>query len=89
MTPKADRLKPVMRKPHTKLQERLGIAIGDRSIQSVADDWDVPYWVIRDTLKGSTDCPRGLYIPAMARGLGVTTDQVIEDAYTPVEAVPA
>lgn len=69
----------------SRLQVRLQRALESRSVQQVADEWDVPYWVVRDTARGSTDCPRGLYIPGIARGLGITADQLIEDAYAPAE----
>lgn len=69
----------------TRLQRRLQQALKDRSVQQAADEWGVPYWVIRDTAKGSTDCPRGLYIPNMARGLGITSDDLIQEAYARLE----
>lgn len=73
----------------TQLQQRLKEATAHRSIQQVADEWNVPYWVIRDTLRGSTDCPRGLYITPMARGLGISAEQLIYEAYTiPAEVLP-
>ena len=71
---------------NTKLQERLAEFLRNQSVQQAADEMGIPYWVVRDTLRGSTDCPRGLYIPGMARGLGITADQLLEDAYAPVEA---
>lgn len=70
----------------TQLQARLFQATANRSIQQVADEWDIPYWVVRDTLRGATDCPRGLYLPKMARGLGISTDDLIEEAYAPIPA---
>lgn len=85
MPPKGVRLQPV-RRPATQLQARLQDYLDNRpgvSVQTVADEWEIPYWVIRDTARGSTDCPRGLYLPAMARGLGITIEMLIEDAYTP------
>lgn len=85
MPAKGARLAPVMRAPVTRLQRRIQKAITDRSVQQVADEWEIPYWVLRDTARGSTDCPRGLYLPNMARGLGITIEQLIEEAYAPLE----
>lgn len=75
----------------TRLQRRLQSALEGRSVQQVADEWDVPYWIVRDTARGATDCPKGLYIPSMARGLGITSDELIEEAYARLEpaATPA
>jgi hypothetical protein len=86
MPVKGDRLRRVSRIV-TKLQRRLAVATENRSVQQVADEWGIPYWVLRDTLRGSTDCPRGKYIPAMARGLGITSDDLIDEAYAELEPV--
>lgn len=82
MPAKGARLTPV-RKPATKLQARLQDALAGRSVQQVADEWEIPYWVLRDTARGATDCPRGLYLPNMARGLGLSVEALIEEAYAP------
>lgn len=81
MPARGARLAPTMTSPKTRLQKRLQDATAERSVQQVADQWEIPYWVLRDTARGATDCPRGLYLPNMARGLGISTDQLIEDAY--------
>ena len=73
----------------TKLQQRLSRAVEGRSVQQVADEWNIPYWVVRDTLRGATDCPRGKFIPLMARGLGISSDDLIDEAYEPVVPGPA
>jgi hypothetical protein len=77
-----------VKQPATKLQARLQRAVGEQSVQHVADDWDIPYWVLRDTMRGATDCPRGLYIPAMAKGLGISAEELIAEAYAPAEHAP-
>ena len=89
MPARGDRLSAMNKVAATRLQQRINDAIGERSIQQVADDWDVPYWVIRDTARGATDCPRGLYIPNMAKGLGISTDLFISEAYERLDPVPA
>lgn len=71
----------------TRLQRRLQQALKDKSVQQAADEWGVPYWVVRDTAKGSTDCPRALFIPGMAKGLGISTDEFIAEAYEQLEPV--
>ena len=73
----------------TKLQRRLQQALTDRSVQQAADEWGVPYWIVRDTARGATDCPKPLYIPSMARGLGISSDELIEEAYARLDLVPA
>lgn len=84
MPVKGDRLRSVNRIV-TKLQRRLAVATENRSVQQVADEWGIPYWVLRDTLRGSTDCPRGLYIPPMAHGLGISAEDLISEAYAEQE----
>lgn len=72
----------------TRLQERLADVLTNRSVQQVADEWDIPYWVLRDTARGATDCPRGLYLPNIARGLGISVEKLIEDAYAAIDPAP-
>lgn len=88
MPTRGSRLIPVNR-ISTRLQQRVQEALTERrqSVQQAADEMDVPYWIIRDTLRGATDCPRPMYLPGMARWLGITTDQLIEDAYAALEPV--
>lgn len=71
----------------TQLQRRLQKALEGRSVQQAADEWGMPYWIVRDTARGSTDCPRPLYIPNMAKGLGITAEELIHEAYAPLEPV--
>lgn len=74
----------------TKLAREIAKAVGENSVQRKADEWDVPYWVIRDTMSGRIQCPRPIYLPRIARGLKATTDTVIEWAHEPDEVpVPA
>lgn len=72
----------------TRLQERLADVLTNRSVQQVADEWDIPYWVLRDTARGATDCPRGLYLPNIARGLGISVEKLIEEAYAAIDPAP-
>lgn len=93
MPTRGSRLTPVNRIA-TRLQQRVQDKLAERhqSVQQAADEMDVPYWIIRDTLRGATDCPRPLYLPNMARWLGVSTDELIRDAYaaldTPASMTP-
>lgn len=68
----------------TQLQQAIQEAIGERSVYTVATEWGIPHWIIRDTLSGKIDCPSPKYLRQVARGLGWTVEMVIEAAYGPV-----
>lgn len=63
------------------LPQILEEAIGQRSVQEVADVCRVPYWVIRDVLLGKTRCPRPDYLMAIAAGLRVPYENLVASAY--------
>ena len=84
MPARGARINP-MATPTTKLQARLQQALEGTSVQQVADAMGIPYWVVRDTARGATDCPRGLYLPGMARFLEISVEELIEEAYAPVD----
>ena len=69
----------------TKLQQAILDAIGERSVYQAASDWELPHWVLVDTLRGKVDCPSPKYLRQVARGLGWSVEDVIDAAY----AVPA
>ena len=67
---------------HRLLDER----IGERPVLQVAREWGVPQWVLYDGLREEAKSPSGKYLSAVARGLGLTTDQLL-DKVAPQEAV--
>lgn len=69
----------------TKLAALIHEAVGDRSVQQVADEWKVPQWVLRDVLIGKTRFPRIKYLLAIAKGLGKQVDELMD---TPPEEEP-
>lgn len=59
------------------LSKHLQKAIGARSVQEWADDNGLPYWVVRDTLYERVACPSSRYIADMARGMNISTDDLL------------
>ena len=60
--------------------------IGESSVLAIARKWGVPQWVIYDGLRERSSSPSGKYLSAVARGLGMTTDQLLAKV-APQEAV--
>ena len=69
---------------HRLLDER----IGKDSVLKVARTWGVPQWVIYDGLRERSSSPSAKYLPAVARGLDMTSDELLDKLTPPVEAVP-
>ena len=63
------------------LAQMLEAAIGERSVQQVADACGVPQWVLRDVLIGKTRCPRPDYLQAISKGLKIDLDRLLTAAY--------
>jgi hypothetical protein len=47
-------------------------------VSRLAKSWDVPPYILYDWRQGKTRCPRGRYLPRIARGMGKTTDELID-----------
>ena len=63
------------------ISKRLQEAISSRSVQEWADEHKLPYWVVRDTLYGRVACPSSRYVTGMARGMGISTDELLALAH--------
>lgn len=64
------------------LTKRIENAIGERSIEAAAKEWQVPYYVLRDVLARHTRIPRRPeHTKAIADGAGMTTGYFLELAY--------
>lgn len=58
--------------------EELEQAIADAgSLSALADSWRVPPYILYDWRSGKTRCPTARYLPAIAQGMGHTTDELI------------
>ena len=65
------------------LTKRIENAIGERSIEAAAKEWQVPYYVLRDVLARHTRIPRRPeHTKAIADGAGMTTSFFLELAYS-------
>jgi len=51
-------------------------ALKGRSVTAVAREWGVPRWVLYDWRK-KTRCPSAQYLPAIARGLNCSIEEII------------
>jgi len=47
------------------------------SLSALAEKWDVPRYILYDWRSGKTKCPTARYLPAIAQGMGHTTDELI------------
>ncbi|MCH8346625.1 MAG: hypothetical protein IIC87_06835 [Chloroflexi bacterium] len=63
-------------KPYARvLSNHIG---NDGIVGDVAKGWGVPRWVIDDGLREKTDAPSARYLPKVARGLGMTVDELLQ-----------
>ena len=70
----------------TPYHRLLDESIGERPVLQVAREWGVPQWVLYDGLREEAKSPSGKYLGSVARGLGMTTDELL-DKVAPQEAV--
>ena len=47
-------------------------------ISQLSKTWGVPAYILYDWRQGKTRCPRGRYLSPIARGMGKTTDELID-----------
>lgn len=62
----------------TKLAEEIEQALDGRRISEVAEEWDVPRWVLDDLRHNRLKTPGAPYLIAIARGLGKTVEELME-----------
>jgi len=55
----------------------LGAHIGDRRISDVAREWGIPPHILYDGIYENTNAPSAKYLPAVARGLGMTVEELL------------
>ena len=65
----------------SELSQQLGRVIGQRSVESWAEEHKLPHWIVRDLIYDKVQCPSARYLPALAKALKVTTDQLVALAY--------
>jgi len=58
-----------------KLAEIIDEAIGSRPLGEAADEWGVPYWVLRDARYKGT-CPRALHLIRIAKAIGRDVEEL-------------
>ena len=58
-----------------KLAEIIDEAIGGRPLEQAADEWGVPYWVVRDARYKGT-CPRALHLIRIAKAIGRDVEEL-------------
>ena len=57
-------------------------SIGQRSVLVAAEEWRVPYYVLRDTIKRRTRIPRNpKHTAAIAAGMGISVERFLALAY--------
>lgn len=62
----------------TPFKRLLEEATAGRRVSDVAKSWGVPAWLIYDGLYEHTKTPSARYLPAVARGLGLTVESLLE-----------
>jgi hypothetical protein len=65
-----------------ELAQTLQKIIGDRSVEAVAQEWDIKPWRLRDILRGHTKRPRDpADLLAIAHGSGIPYERVVIMAF--------
>lgn len=72
-----------MVKPYARLLSDL---IDGQAVVDVARAWGVPRWVLDDGLSGKVKAPSTKYLPAVARGMGMTVAELL-DKLSPQEVI--
>lgn len=62
----------------TEFAQKLEDAVGEHSVQEFADKHGLPYWVVRDLLKGKAQSPRIEHAPAFAEALGMNLKDFVD-----------
>ena len=70
----------------TTYHRLLDESIGEDSVVGIARSWGIPSWVLYDGLREKVNAPSAKYLPAVARGLDLTTDELLNKV-APQEAV--
>lgn len=72
----------------SKLAQLVEGIVGERSVQQVADEWGVPYWLVRDMRRGRIKVPRDPdHRARVAAGLGLSEGEFLQLAFAvPQEA---
>lgn len=51
--------------------------VDGHAVVDVAKEWGIPRWVLDDGISGKVNAPSAKYLPAVARGLGMTVEELL------------
>lgn len=64
--------------PMSPLAEEIEGALKGRTIAALAQEWGIPRWVLDDARHNRLKMPGGPYLVAIARGMGMSVEELLE-----------